>query len=233
MSSMRTMIEKIRLPIFLIILLLFLVAYPYFHQRFPEQIAIVELFFALLMIAGLSLLVHRKSLLVFAAILAIIVLIGILVSGYMQSRLLVSITILIELIFFSVIFVSILYYVYTQKVVTLNKIFAAVTSYLVLGILFALLYTLVATISPNAFQSTVSASMKGLKYFPHPSFFIEALYFSFVTLSTLGYGDWVPILGPIKMVSSLEAIAGQLFIAILIARLVGIHISQMLIKRQQ
>lgn len=54
-----------------------------------------------------------------------------------------------------------------------------------------------------------------------------------MTLSTLGYGDWVPVLGPIKMIAALEAITGQLFIAILIARLVGLHISQALAKKRQ
>ncbi|HAU2012855.1 TPA: two pore domain potassium channel family protein, partial [Legionella pneumophila] len=58
---------------------------------------------------------------------------------------------------------------------------------------------------------------------PHPAFFSDALYFSFVTLGTLGYGDLVPVFGPIKMIASLEAIIGQLYIAILIARLVSVR----------
>lgn len=54
-----------------------------------------------------------------------------------------------------------------------------------------------------------------------------------MTLSTLGYGDWVPMQGPVKIISALEAIAGQLFISVLIARLVGIHIAQTVLKRKK
>jgi voltage-gated potassium channel len=51
-------------------------------------------------------------------------------------------------------------------------------------------------------------------------------YYSFVTLTTLGYGDITPLTPVARSLSLLEAITGQLYIAILIARLVGIHIAQ-------
>jgi hypothetical protein len=56
-----------------------------------------------------------------------------------------------------------------------------------------------------------------------PSHFI---YYSFVTMSTLGYGDITPISNPARSLSLLEAVVGQLYIAILIAKLVGMHIAQ-------
>ncbi|MBC8550478.1 MAG: two pore domain potassium channel family protein [Candidatus Brocadiales bacterium] len=52
------------------------------------------------------------------------------------------------------------------------------------------------------------------------------IYYSFVTIPTLGYGDMSPIKAPANSFSFLEAVTGQLYIAILIARLVGIHIAQ-------
>ena len=51
-------------------------------------------------------------------------------------------------------------------------------------------------------------------------------YFSFVTLSTLGYGDITPVSPAARMLATSEAVIGQMYIAVLIARLVGIHISQ-------
>jgi hypothetical protein len=56
-----------------------------------------------------------------------------------------------------------------------------------------------------------------------PSHFI---YYSFVTMSTLGYGDITPISNSARSLSLLEAVVGQLYIAVLIARLVGMHIAQ-------
>ena len=52
-----------------------------------------------------------------------------------------------------------------------------------------------------------------------------ALYYSFVTLTTLGYGDIAPVTMPARMLASLEAMTGQVYLAILVARLVGLHIA--------
>ncbi|HMF13670.1 MAG TPA: potassium channel family protein, partial [Gemmataceae bacterium] len=55
---------------------------------------------------------------------------------------------------------------------------------------------------------------------------------SFVTLTTLGYGDIVPVSPIARTLASLEAITGQLFLAVLVARLVGLHIAESLEQKQ-
>jgi hypothetical protein len=52
------------------------------------------------------------------------------------------------------------------------------------------------------------------------------LYYSFITLATVGYGDIVPLTSPARSLAALEAIMGQLYLAVTIARLVGVHASQ-------
>ena len=64
----------------------------------------------------------------------------------------------------------------------------------------------------------------------HINFLVD-IFFSFITLTTLGYGDITPLSNPAKSLVMLEAIVGQMYIAVLIARLVGIHISQGLMKQ--
>jgi hypothetical protein len=54
------------------------------------------------------------------------------------------------------------------------------------------------------------------------------LYFSFATLTTLGYGDIVPVSAIARTLATLEAITGQLYLAVLVARLVGLHIAESL-----
>ena len=56
--------------------------------------------------------------------------------------------------------------------------------------------------------------------------YAELIYFSFVTLTTLGYGDIVPTTPQARAVADAEAILGQLYIAIFVARLVGLHLAQ-------
>jgi hypothetical protein len=66
-----------------------------------------------------------------------------------------------------------------------------------------------------------------------PSKTANFIYYSFVTQTTLGYGDFTPITAPARSLSLLEAVFGQLYLAVLIARLVGLHITQSSEKRSQ
>jgi len=63
--------------------------------------------------------------------------------------------------------------------------------------------------------------------------FWEYLYFSFVTLTTLGYGDIAPVTSAARVLSGFEAIVGQFYLTILVAALVGVHVSQQNSDRQQ
>ena len=51
------------------------------------------------------------------------------------------------------------------------------------------------------------------------------LYLSLVTLSSVGYGDIIPVTPPARMIAALEAVVGQLYLAVFLARLVGLHMS--------
>lgn len=102
--------------------------------------------------------------------------------------------------------------------VTLNRIVGAICIYLLLGALWALLYQFIYVLDVGAFKTGVGAvSLEHLH---------EWVYFSFITLTTLGYGDIVPISSTARTIAFLEAIFGQFYIAILVAGLVGQYISR-------
>ena len=101
--------------------------------------------------------------------------------------------------------------------IDLNKVIGAVCIFLLLGIIWAMLYLLVAGLAPASFNGLGSATWQD--NFPHLA------YFSFVSLTTLGYGDITPALPVARFLAYMEAVAGQLYIAIVIASLVGAHIS--------
>ena len=100
--------------------------------------------------------------------------------------------------------------------ITTNKLVGSVCIYLLLGLIWGLIYLLIAHVSPDAF--------KGLTLSSDLSDTWEYIYYSFVTLTTLGYGDISPVNAYARVLAYLEAIAGQLYIAILVASLVGAHI---------
>ncbi len=108
-----------------------------------------------------------------------------------------------------------------QREVSADTILGGISVYLLMVLAFALLHLLVATLQPGAYQvGSAGPSRFIVEDFP------LALYFSFVTLTTLGYGDITPASPAAQMLAGLEAMMGQLFIAILIGRLIGLHVGQ-------
>jgi hypothetical protein len=95
----------------------------------------------------------------------------------------------------------------------------AVAAYLLLGMIWSLAYYLITLPIPEAFSiQGPFAQGDGESLQSH------LFYFSFVTLTTLGYGDIVPVHPIVRMLVILEGVAGQLFPAILIARLVSLQV---------
>jgi voltage-gated potassium channel len=90
------------------------------------------------------------------------------------------------------------------------QLYTAVNIYLLLGLLWATLYLAIDAFSPGSIQMGSQADRQ-----------TELLYFSLVTLSTVGYGDIVPLSGIARIVTALEGVTGVLYIAITVALLVG------------
>jgi|TARA_B110000116_G_scaffold267958_1_gene281180 hypothetical protein len=99
-----------------------------------------------------------------------------------------------------------------------NKILGAICLYLLMGLIWAVLYTLVQLSIPNSFTN-INNSNEWFTLFP------DFIYFSFVTITTLGFGDISPLLPISRFLVYFEAIVGQFYLAILVASLVGSHIS--------
>lgn len=107
--------------------------------------------------------------------------------------------------------------VFREGAMTLGRICGAIAVYLLLGLMFAFLYTALASVMPGAFTKPEIAH-------PHTAVASELVYFSFVTLSTVGYGDVEPVHAMARSLAMLEAIVGQLFPAVLLARLVSMEL---------
>jgi len=102
--------------------------------------------------------------------------------------------------------------------VTLRRIEGAVAGYLLIGLIFASLYEVVARLAPDAFAGNVvlrPGQVQGGDF----------VFFSFVTLTSTGYGDVVPVHPVARSLAMLEAMTGQLYPAIILARLVSLEIA--------
>jgi voltage-gated potassium channel len=127
--------------------------------------------------------------------------------------------------------VMILRHLFHTRKVDSDVICASICAYLLIGVLWAFLYSLVELLGPGSFQDSVDRSIKHELTFSGRNSG-RVLYFSFVTLSTLGYGDIVPRSPVAQTLAAVEAITGQLYLAVLVARLVGMHTAHTLARNE-
>lgn len=101
--------------------------------------------------------------------------------------------------------------------ISLNRIVGAVCVYLLLGVMWSIAYSVLEYSQPGSF--------KGLTELASPAWNPDWIYFSFVTITTLGYGDITPLTQTARSLTFSEAIVGQFYIAVLVAGLVSAYIS--------
>jgi hypothetical protein len=119
-----------------------------------------------------------------------------------------------------VVFVTfILRYVFKEGTVTWQRVEGAITAYMLIAVAFALGYLLISFFIPGAFKFPDETPRPG----DSRSMYIFS-YFSVVTLTTLGYGDIMPVHPFARTLAMIEAFVGQLYPAILLARLVSLYV---------
>jgi hypothetical protein len=108
-----------------------------------------------------------------------------------------------------------------QRKITAETICMSISVYLLMGITWGLLYVVIYDRHPQAFS--FAGSSEGLT---EQNIFPTLVYFSLTTLSTIGFGDITPVLMQARYAAVAEGITGQFYLAILVARLVGMYMSQ-------
>ena len=176
--------------------------------------------FSLVLIGGVATMRSRRKILI-AAFLAVPAIAGNWIATVSQIEHVHVFTYSVSAIFLAYITVTIMVSLLSETQVTSDTVLGGVCVYLLVGVVWLMLYSLAIQYEPNAILSNGAPLSALLEEGP-----VTLLYFSFVTLTTLGYGDVVPNSSVARMLASGEAITGQLFVAILIARLVGMHAAQ-------
>lgn len=103
-----------------------------------------------------------------------------------------------------------------KQKITDQTIVLAITAYLFIGVIWAFIYYVVWEINPNAFKVTVQTDYQ-LKSWN------LVTYFSLTTLTTLGYGDIIPVDKLLMLAANFEAIAGSIYLTVIVARLVSLY----------
>ena len=107
-------------------------------------------------------------------------------------------------------------FIFQARKVTRDVLYAASAVYLLLGAIFVPIYGMLETMAPGSF---VDGTLDNDLFFPWQHF----VYYSYATLTTLGYGDILPLSMWAKSLASMEAVIGVLYLTIIMARLVGLY----------
>jgi Ion channel len=224
LTHLNRQILRHRLLIFLLLLLTTLLVLPFVYEYFAHFMGVLIAFFSIILFAAIYILSGNREILTVSFFLATLTLTVIWFNTLIISSKLMIFGLCLEISFFTLTTYVLLTHVLTIKRVSADKIYGAISGYLLIGLIWAMVYTLIEQVVPGSFSYDPGLN----KYFYHdvgyPFNFTRFIYYSFVTLTTLGYGDITPLTSPARILSGFEAIIGQLYIATLVARLVGLHI---------
>lgn len=189
-----------------------------FLDSIPLRMVITSLASSLLMVAGLMSISGHRTLCIFGGITACIAIILRWAMFFIPTPTISKLGTLAMLVFVIMLNVVALTKVFGAGRVTVHRVKGAIACYMLFGITWALLYNFLDQVLPNAFNLQFNDGSFG-------SVRQEMLtYFSFVTLTTVGYGDITPTHEVTRMFAVMEALCGQLYPATLLARLVSLAV---------
>lgn len=194
---------------FLALLLIAVFLVPPFLPAGSGRRPISDLVFALFLIAGVRALYHWRIARQVLMPLAVVVLSVELTSWIVPiAETWIRASILLALLLLLLI---VLAQTFRDGPVTHHRLLGAVSAYLLLGVIWAEAYSLLEILRPGSFSGPISVADGPRAWF----------YFSFITLSTAGYGDILPLHPAARSLAALEAVTGPLYLAVLLARLVS------------
>lgn len=138
---------------------------------------------------------------------------------FYPSNTMFVITIVLAIVFMALCTTSTLHDVIRRARVTLETLRGIVCAYFMIALVFAYVYYLIEFLVPGSFHLLV----RDTAFVTHSRLLSQMMYFSFVTLLTIGYGDITPLLDLSQTAVVLEGIIGQFYIAILVARIVAVY----------
>jgi len=188
---------------------------PPFRSIIPRRWYPAEAFFVLLLIAGVTAVSRRRWHGIVMTGVVIVALLADLARLLAPNTILASLSDAGRLAVLGLFSFVVLARVFRSGPVTRDRILGAVAAYLLFGLTWAGAYHLLTIYIPDAFAGAVP---------PVGESWSDWTYFSFVTLTTVGYGDITPVALPARSLAMLEALTGQLYPAILLARLVSLEL---------
>ena len=198
----------------LIALALLFIFFPFVEEVKGGDV-IVSILLSLVLLSAVLAVADRKGVFFIALVLAIPAIVGRWISHFRPDLVPPTVFLVAGLALIAFVVANLLRFVLRAPSVNTEVLCASISAYLMLGLLWTVAYWLVALVNPNAFgfNTGPKETMGGF----------NAFYFSFITLSTVGYGDIAPVSRIARWLAATEAMTGLLYVTVLIARLVSLY----------
>ena len=202
----------------LISLVLLLLVYPFLEHGSIRE-AFLSILSAAIPIASIYALSYNKRNLIIAILLGVPTIAGELIdlSG---TELPHAVIVVFALLFYLFTLITIISYVFRYEEVTGDTIYGAICVYFLIGITWTTIFVLINILQPGSFYINPPNNIDNVQDWS------DFIYYSYATLTTLGYGDITPVTSQARSFGVLETIVGQLYLTILVARLIGLHITR-------
>jgi hypothetical protein len=198
-----------------------IVVYPFFYNL-PYANLILDIFISFILLFSIYSFSRKRQVIIIALCLAVPAFIISWSKYFFFHSLLAQIEIIFRILFFVYILFVLTLGVFKARKVNTNIIYGSVCIYLLMGLTWAFIYSLLELTHPGSFHSMLPEFDPGNNL--QEGITLRLVYFSYVTLTTLGYGDITPVTPPAQLIASMEAITGQFYLTILVARLIGMHL---------
>ncbi|MGR9090517.1 MAG: ion channel [Gammaproteobacteria bacterium] len=166
---------------------------------------------------------HDRRFVVAGFIIALATFLCAWLAQLFASQMLGLISSFLGFVFFQFTAAVILVHIFKAPSITIDELLAAISTYLLLGIGGGFIFRFLELLDPNTLLGSTDVVVELSADSPMNLF----IYYSFTCLTTLGFGDLIPGTPEARVFSYLSAVIGQIFLTVLIARFVGLHISQL------
>jgi voltage-gated potassium channel len=206
----------------LLIFIIAMIAIGPLFEEFVHLRILIDILWSAIFVSAIYAVSQKKHHILIAVMLALPMLASIWTKYFVQYKAITVIGGLCGAAFFLFAIIQMLTFIYSHKEVTRDMIVGAAVVYLFMALMWTFIFVVVETLHPGSFNFPEGQDIAASRQF---------VYYSFVTLTTLGYGDITPTTSLAKSLCILEAVIGQLYLVVQVAWLVGVHVSQSVLKK--
>lgn len=203
--------------IFLLAAIFLLLVVAPFLVDFARLRVLFNAFLSAVLISAVYAISQKVRNLVVAALLAIPMLISIWTQYFVQSDVIFLIGRIFGVFYVAFAIYHILGHIFRAREVTKDTIAGAASVYMLFALMWAFIYGVLELLQPGSFAISAAQRVGEQNIF---------IYYSFVTITTLGYGDITPVTNIATSLAVLEAVVGQLYLVVLVSWLVGMYVSK-------